>query len=139
MENFSAMPGAVKKMLAHIRRTVPDVLAVYLYGSRALGLERKDSDWDLALLFPRGHSLNPKVLLQLNAELSKIAGSPVEASSLNAEEFLVHAKEVVADGAVLFSSDEESRLEFETRVLSNYARFCEDRRPILESYFPRHG
>lgn len=46
----------------------------------------------------------------------------------------MHAKEVVAEGLVLFAADEPSRLTFETEVLSAYARFCEERAPVMEAY-----
>ena len=131
--------GVVReKMLPQILGAFPEAVLVYLFGSRARGLERPDSDWDLALLFPRGQAPKPGALLILNAELSKIAGAPVEISLLDAEKFLIHAKEVVSEGILVFSKDENSRLDFETRVLSGYARLCEDRRPVIEAY-SRHG
>ena len=44
-------PGKVIDRMVDLIRANFDVDAIYLYGSRAKGRERPDSDWDLAVLF----------------------------------------------------------------------------------------
>lgn len=123
-----------------ILESVDGVIAVYLYGSRARGEARPGSDMDLALLLARGRELRGMELLELQSRVELAAGCPVEVSTLDLD-FLVHAKEVIAGGGVLYSSDEAARLTFEMQALSAYARLCEDRAPVADAYGmeARHG
>ena len=43
-------PAGITEAVSLLGRRVPGLVAVYLYGSHAKGLEREDSDVDLAVL-----------------------------------------------------------------------------------------
>lgn len=116
-----------------ILESVGGVIAVYLYGSRARGEARPGSDMDLALLLARGCELGGLELLDLQSGIELTAGCPVEVSMLDLD-CLVHAKEVITGGRVLYSSDEDEQLAFEMQALSSYARLCEDRAPVADAY-----
>jgi predicted nucleotidyltransferase len=117
-----------------VRRGVPDVDAIYLFGSAASGRTRADSDVDVALLLPPGRALSPGRFLALMTELESLAHRTVDLSVLDTQAQLVHAKEVVTTGVCLFARSSERVRAFEMQVLSEYARFREDRAPVEAAY-----
>src|SRR5436190_2240399 len=125
-----AGPGALPLHLAatagrlidRIRGALPEVQAVYAYGSRVRGGGHPASDLDLALLVPRQARFEPVVLLELRGDLELVAGCPVELAVLDPERGLVHCKEVVAHGATLYVGDRRAVDDFEMRVLAASGR-----------------
>jgi uncharacterized protein len=112
-----------------VREAIPDVVAVYGFGSRARGTSRADSDLDLAVL---AHSRLPTEMrwnvqeqlarsLKVNVDLIDLRSVPT-----------VMQKEIVATGTVIFGLDASARRAFEGLVLSTYARLNEERREILQ-------
>ncbi|HYK91540.1 MAG TPA: nucleotidyltransferase domain-containing protein [Acidobacteriota bacterium] len=125
-------------LVEHIRREIPEVLAIYAYGSRARGEPQTGSDLDIALLLPRDAHVSPLVLAQLQGDLEALSGYPVEISVLSLDLQVVHCKEVVTRGKAIFVADTRAVDDFEMRTLSSYARLCEDRAPVLEAYSKAH-
>jgi predicted nucleotidyltransferase len=125
-------------LLERILLDFPHLLAVYAYGSRVRGGVHSQSDLDLALLLPAHPRVPAPDLYQLQGDLEAIAGMPVEVSVLNLEANAVHCKEVVAHGVPVFTADEQALAVFEMRALSNYARYCEDKRPVTAAYMEGH-
>ncbi len=98
----------------------PEVLAVYLYGSRARGTARHDSDVDLALLLrqPPPPTLGG-VIRDVEALLEHELRLPVQAVSLNtAPPDLAHR--VLRDGIVVLDRDRPERLRFEVQSRNEY-------------------
>jgi predicted nucleotidyltransferase len=132
--------GLRKALLEVVRRGVPDIDAIYLFGSVARGRTRPGSDVNVALLLPPGRKLSPDELLATMAELESLTHKTVDLSVLNTQTQLVHAKEVVTTGVCLFARSQERTRVFEMQVLSQYARFLEDRAPVEAAYtFDTHG
>ncbi|MFC1522690.1 nucleotidyltransferase domain-containing protein [Elusimicrobiota bacterium] len=127
--------AARKLLIDHITAEIPEVVAIYAYGSRVKGGARPDSDLDIALLLQRGKQVSFFKLLQIQGDLEAVIGYRVEVSVLDSS--LVHCKEVVSGGIVLYAADERALAEFEMRTFSDYARLCEDRTPVVEAY--THG
>jgi predicted nucleotidyltransferase len=123
-----------KALVEFVRRGVPDVDAIYLFGSVARGRTRPGSDVDVALLLPPGRTLPPGELLATMAELERVTHRTVDLSVLSTQTQLVHAKEVVTTGECLFGKSEERIRAFEMQVLSEYANFLEDRAPVEAAY-----
>jgi uncharacterized protein len=123
-----------KALVEVVRRGVPDIDAIYLFGSVARGRTRPGSDIDVALLLPPGRKLSPDELLGTMAELESLTHRTVDLSVLNTQTQLVHAKEVVTTGVCLFARSQEGIRVFEMQVLSQYARFLEDRAPVEAAY-----
>ena len=123
-----------KALVEVVRRGVPDIDAIYLFGSVARGRTRPGSDLDVALLLPPGRKLSPSDLLATMAELESQTRRSVDLSVLNTQTQLVHAKEVVTTGVCLFARSQERIRVFEMQVLSEYARFLEDRAPVEAAY-----
>lgn len=126
--------GHREALVEAVRRLVPDVDGIYVFGSVARGRTRPGSDVDVALLLPPGRKLSPDEFLATMAELEGLTHRTVDLSVLNTETQLVHAKEVVTTGACLFALSQGRIRAFEMQVLSQYARFLEDRAPVEAAY-----
>jgi predicted nucleotidyltransferase len=126
-----------KGLVEVVRRGVPDIDAIYLFGSVATGRTRPGSDVDVALLLSPGRTLSPGGLLATMAELESLTHRTVDLSVLNTQTQLVHAKEVVTTGVCLFARSEDRIRAFEMQVLSEYARFLGDRAPVEAAYTQR--
>ena len=126
--------GLRKALVEVVRRGVPDIDGIYLFGSVARGRTRPGSDVDVALLLPPGRKLSPDELLATMAELESLTYRTVDLSVLNTQTQLVHAKEVVTTGVCLYARSQERIRAFEMQVLSEYARFLEDRAPVEAAY-----
>lgn len=126
--------GLRKALVEAVRLRVPDIDAIYLFGSVARDRPRPGSDVDVALLLPPGRTLSFDELLTTMAELGGLTHRTVDLSVLDTRTQLVHAKEVVTTGVCLFARSEGRIRSFEMQVLSEYARFLEDRAPVATAY-----
>lgn len=107
-----------------------DVIAVYLFGSRARGTSRAGSDIDVGVLY---RIAPPATLLgqpfELQAELSSELGMPVDLVVMNtAPVDLVHR--ILRDGRILVETDKSRRIAFEVKARNEYF----DLLPILQLY-----
>lgn len=111
-------------------RDTRGAVAVYLFGSRARGTERPQSDVDLGILFEGEPGTDFDALpLGLEADLGRDLALPVQVVALNrAPADLVHR--VLRDGRVLLDRDRSRRLAFEVRRQNEYF----DLQPILREY-----
>jgi uncharacterized protein len=108
----------------------PEIIAVYLYGSRARGTATARSDVDLALLYrtPPPPSLEG-LPFDIEAELERGLGVPVEIVVLNdAPVDLVHR--VLRDGILLLDRDRSRRIRFEVKARNEFF----DLQPHLARY-----
>jgi len=121
-----------------LRATIAEVLAkrpegiaaAWLFGSRATGRERPDSDVDVALLFTHDP---PRTLdglgFDIGAAIEEHVELPVDLVVLNrAPVELVHY--VLRDGQLVYETDAAARVAFEVRARAEYF----DLLPILEQY-----
>jgi len=102
----------------------PAVVVAWLFGSRARGDARPDSDWDLAVKFVG--SPEPWERLRLATELAEVVGAPVDVIDIDrvAIELASHA---LIQGRLLVSRDEVARVDTEARILAR----AHDLAPIL--------
>ncbi len=112
-----------------IRTALPDVVAVFRYGSTAAGVDRPDSDVDLAVL--ASAPVPALTRFDLQERLASLLRRPVDLVDLKTAS-TVMAMQVLANGLLLLDVAEEVRGEFEDRVFSAYASLNEERRGILE-------
>lgn len=94
----------------------PEIVAAYLYGSRARGTATARSDVDLALLYAGPPSPSLEGLpFDIEAELERGLGVPVEIVVLNeAPVDLVHR--VLRDGVLVLDRDPSLRIRFEVQA-----------------------
>lgn len=111
----------IERMVREVIQSAPDeVLAVYLYGSRARGTASPESDVDLGVLL---RSAPPPSLRSVARDLEdaveRAVKTPVEAVVLNtAPADLVHR--VLRDGVLLLDRDRPARLRFEVQSRNEY-------------------
>ena len=122
------------QIVSRIRDSAPDASAIYAYGSRVKGRTHPESDLDIALLLPPGAAVSMVILAQLEGDLEAIVGCAVEVSVLNREASVIHCKEVISTGVLLYIGNPLAVEAFEMQVLAEYADFCEDRIPVFQAY-----
>lgn len=112
------MSGASPR-LAQIFENDKRILLVYLFGSRSMNRETRESDVDIGLLLSELPGDLLDYYLYLVDRLSGELRSPVDLVLLNtASPLLKH--QVVKNGKVLYSRDQRTRVEFEARSESEY-------------------
>ena len=112
-----------------IRQSVPDVAAVYRFGSSVEGTTHPRSDVDLAFL-PL-HPLDPVVRFELQERMASAFGQDVDLVDLRTASTIMQMQ-VIAKGILLAEPDHHEKERFETYVFSAYARLNEERRAIVE-------
>ena len=96
-----------------------DITFAYLYGSFAWGITHKASDIDIAVYLKEG---NMKFYLKKDNELlsnTALVSSKIDLRILNVMPLVLKFK-VVSEGKLLFSKDEQKRVDFETEVYNRY-------------------
>ena len=87
---------------SHLRGALPDLLAVYVFGSEAAGVAGPDSDLDIAVLVET--SRDPAALWRLSGELSDIAGRHVDLVDLRKASTVMQSQ-IVGTGRRLWARD----------------------------------
>lgn len=104
----------IDKLLAHLQTKLPNLLAVYLFGSQANGAAGPDSDLDLAVLL--AGQAEPLQLWPLAGELADLAGCPVDLLDLRAASTVMQYQ-IITTGRRLWAADAQADL-FESFILS---------------------
>ena len=109
--------------------------AVYLFGSRAQGMESPVSDYDYAVLMAqKGYQKGDKTYLKLYDILSEISPRTLENDVIDIV-FLKDATlelkfHVIRYGRVLYDADPKARADFESQTTLLYC----DYRPLLDEF-----
>ena len=117
-----------------LRKALPDLQAVYLFGSRATGDAGPGSDYDLAVLPPRPIDSVDRWVLQ--ERLAEILRTDVDLVDLRAASTVMRAS-VLRTARTLYDGAPTERAFFEAYALADYARLNEERRGILEDIHER--
>lgn len=124
----SASNPALAKAVAHLREAMPDLLAIYRFGSHGTTQQRSDSDLDLAILGRQ--PAEPIHRWNLAQQLAAIVGCDVDLVDLGSASVVMRAQ-VLSRGDRLFCADEARCGELEDLAYTEYARLNEERREIL--------
>lgn len=126
-------------IVATITSALPDVAAIYRFGSHGSTSERRDSDVDLALLGRQ--ALDSSRVWHLKHELAIKLGREVDLVDLATASTVLQAQ-VITNGERLFCADARYCESYEDYVLSSYARLNEERKGIISDILKRgsvHG
>jgi len=126
-------------VVEEIRRSVPDLQAVYLFGSVASGEQRPGSDVDLALLAPR--RLDSVQRFRLQERLAAILGRDVDLVDMRSASTVMQVQ-VLGGSQLLFEGETTARALFEATALGAYVRLNVSRAGILNDIKARgtvHG
>ena len=85
-----------------IRKQFPEVVAIYLFGSRADGTATPESDYDLAVLLPDGKKIDPVFLFNLTLDLSATINQDLDLIDLNACSTVL-AFQIVMKGKMIYN------------------------------------
>lgn len=114
-------------VVRHLRAALPNLLAIYAFGSQVQVTAGPDSDLDFAVLVA-GYA-NPLQLWNLSSELEDIAGCPVDLLDMCAASTVMQHR-VLMTGRRLWALDLSVGL-FECNVLSAKTYFDEARGGLL--------
>jgi uncharacterized protein len=99
----------------------PQVLFAYLFGSRVKGYAKDGSDWDVAVCLDSPDKTDDGwPIFDLEAELSREAGTNVQVTDLNQALTPLLGFGIVSDGEELINKDEAKHLEIVSRLLRQY-------------------
>lgn len=123
-------PGQLSRVVTDVLGTDANVVAVYLFGSRARGTARAESDVDLGVVYRSSPA--PTLLAQpfeAQARLSAELRAPVDLVVMNtAPVDLIHR--ILRDGELVLEADRSRRIAFEVQARNQYF----DLLPILQRY-----
>jgi uncharacterized protein len=115
-------------LIEFARQAIPDLIALYRFGSQAKGNGRPDSDVDLAVL--ARHPIPALRRFELAQELAAQLHRDVDLVDLRTASTVMRMQ-VISTGECLFTVSDRLQGEFEDLVYSTYARLNEERREIL--------
>jgi predicted nucleotidyltransferase len=116
---------AVKSLL---EGRVPELIALYRFGSSVEGGARPDSDLDYALL--ARDRLDPVQRFEIQEDLACRLHRPVDLVDLRSASTVLRAQ-VISRGVALVIRDPAAVERFEIAAYASYARLNEERREIL--------
>ena len=97
-----------------LQSRVPNLLAIYAFGSRIQGAVQPESDLDIAVLVA-GYA-EPLALWELAGELADLAGCPVDLLDIRAASTVMQYQ-IITTGECWWARDEQAAL-FEAFILS---------------------
>ncbi len=107
------------------------VIAAYLFGSRADGTANEDSDYDFAILTDTSYSQDDGInlIMGLKEEMQALLEKEVDLVLLNKASIEFRFL-VIKYGQLIFSANEDKRTDFEDIVIRDYLDF----KPFLDLY-----
>jgi len=96
-----------------------DVIAVYLFGSQAKGIEHEQSDVDIALLFERGKEPLLQDHLKLMTELSTLLRKEADVIILNSADPILKCQ-VFRYGTIVLERDRITSRRFVAKSIMEY-------------------
>jgi predicted nucleotidyltransferase len=109
----------------------PHAWAIYVYGSFARGDDSRKSDIDLALLLPPEETIGD--LLSVVSEVSTRVHREVDLIDLRKVGDVLR-REVLAEGHILYVSQQDRVLEWEGTAISRYQRYRQEVSDLLNDF-----
>ena len=114
-------------ILKRVQDRLPDLLALYAFGSRIQGQANAESDLDLAVLVP-GYA-DPLLLFDLAGELADDAGCAVDLLDLRAASTVMQYQ-IITTGVRWWQKDSQAAL-YEAAILSEKTALDTARAPLM--------
>lgn len=118
-----------------LRRELPELAGVYVFGSVADGAERADSDVDLAFLAGRGG--DRRRVLDIQERIAKALGRDVDLVDLAVAPTILQVQ-AIGEGHLIDAPDPDAVAFFEVRVFRDY-QDLKARRAELEADIVQRG
>lgn len=115
-------------ILKRVQDRLPDLLALYAFGSRIQGQANAESDLDLAVLVA-GYA-DPLLLFDLAGELADVTGCAVDLLDLRAASTVMQYQ-IITTGVRWWQKDSQAAL-FETVILSEKTALDEARYALID-------
>lgn len=124
------IPGEPHDSIARslLEARLPELIALYRFGSSVEGSLRPDSDLDYAVL--ARNRLDPVQRFEIQEDLAARLRRPVDLVDLRSASTVMRAQ-VISRGVALVVRDPVAAERFEVTVYASYARLNEERREIL--------
>lgn len=119
------------QVYAHLQQRLPGLLAVYLYGSQAVGEADAASDVDIAVLVPG--TVDPLLLWVLSGELADLVSLPVDLVDLRSASTVMQY-EIITKGRLLWSRDSAAGI-YEAFVLNQKTELDMARAGLLRDIY----
>lgn len=120
----------IAAIVSQIQEVVPDVQAIYIFGSYASGLENESSDLDLAFLAKA--ELTGVALYDLRQNLAVAVNCDVDLVQLRRAAPVLR-NEIIQGGQVIFLDSEFDLPSHELYVISSFLDFQEGTKSLREA------
>lgn len=117
------------KIRDRLLEILPKLKAIYVFGSFAKGEANKDSDIDIGMISEDG--LSPSLTFDIAQQLAVLLNRDVDLLDIEHVP-LVMQFQIISTGKNIYAKYPLELLEFETRIISMYQRFNEERKYIIE-------
>ena len=112
-----------------ILKQLPEIKAIYRYGSAGTIYEREESDIDIAVL--AGKELTFEEISKVSAALMEVTSREIDLLDLTRLPVTLKVQ-IVLQGSRLYSANRLDSESYETYVLSDYVRLNEERQGVLK-------
>ncbi|MGM0806881.1 MAG: type VII toxin-antitoxin system MntA family adenylyltransferase antitoxin [Bacillota bacterium] len=106
-----------------------DPYLIVVFGSTAKGIDRVDSDLDIAYL--SDHKIEKYDRFILGQELAALINKDVDLVDLN-QASTVFAAQIIQSGKTILCKDNKRRMGFEMKTLKMYAKLNEEREIVMK-------
>ncbi|WP_420541601.1 type VII toxin-antitoxin system MntA family adenylyltransferase antitoxin [Guptibacillus sedimenti] len=115
--------------VVNILNTAVSPQLIYLFGSTAKGTSHAKSDLDIAFL--SSVTLDEYEVFMLAQQIASKINQDVDLVDLR-KASTVFQGQIVATGKTIYSTDEQTRMNYEMKVLKMYAKLGEERKLIID-------
>lgn len=115
-----------------VKKLIPSLELLYLFGSCAKSQARSESDVDLA--FSTKVEIEPTTLYHITQELSSLYNRDVDLIDLR-KASTVFKVEILQDGILLYAESDALRNCFEMYALADYVHLNYERRELLSDFY----
>jgi predicted nucleotidyltransferase len=118
------------ELVSLIKKQLPSVKLIYLFGSRATNEAQPSSDWDVAVMGEQ--KISALALWELKEQIADACSADVDLIDLLQSTTVLNVQ-VIEQGKLLYDACDAS-MPFEVKVLSMYGNLQEGRKGIVADF-----